>query len=212
MTLIPTATLVLASCGSTGDAGSGSNNSDHMKVEDQEDSADFTSPFSQPGTLRTYPNIFSLLETKLQEFDSVAEGEQYCLEDDNIGSVFRYLDPSSPQTTLYQSCLGVSLDAKNASSSVSYFKAFQSDPNFFRQFSGFVHLSLTDSQTLKVSCFRAPENNMSEKTFSLDAPLVDLCGSVFAFKFHIDDPNNLKSASIVFAGGGPDYFEFGEFK
>ena len=179
---------------------------------DNFDPNSFSNPHSESGTQRDYPNIFSLLATNLVEFASEDEGNIFCEDELNLGSVFRYPSSSSSDAYEYVSCLGYSLEKKTANNLPSYFKAFKSDPNFFRQFSGFVHLQYLDSQTVKATCLRFPEDRSNEKTFSVSEPLEDLCGSVFAFKFHINDPQFLKDASIVFAGGGPEALEFGQFK
>lgn len=161
-----------------------------------------------------YTNIFSLVETSLEEFTSLDQGLQFCQQESKVGSVFRYQDQETQGAYKYHSCIGQELLAsKSKESNPSFFKAFKSDPNFFRQFSGYIHISHDDSQNITVRCFRLPEQRSSIKTFPLSSALQDLCGSVFAFKFSIEDSDKIKDASISFAGGGsPTLFELGQFK
>ena len=176
------------------------------------DLSDFGEPYSAPGTARTYPDIFTLFDTSLEEFATPEEGKEFCTDPANLGSIFRYPNPESEQTFEYESCVGVHLESKTENSRPSLFRAFKSEPNFFRQFSGIVHITYLNDEEIRVSCKRLPGDRASTLDFKLSDPLTNLCGPVFAFKFNIDDSKDLKAANIIFAAGDPENFSFGQFR
>ena len=80
------------------------------------DLSDFGEPYSAPGTARTYPDIFTLFDTSLEEFATPEEGKEFCTDPANLGSIFRYPNPESEQTFEYESCVGVHLESKTENS------------------------------------------------------------------------------------------------
>ena len=174
--------------------------------------ADLSTPFSAAGSDRDYPGIFSLLPTVLYEAGDRTAGVAYCNDPENLGHVFRYLDANQTAKYHYQNCLGSSLGSKEATTAVSYYKAFSTAPEFPRNFTGYVYFVQTGDNQLQYECRRLPEDRSSQGSLKLSDPITDICGDVFAFKFSIEDPSDLSSGGIVFAGGGPEPLEYGQFR